>query len=174
MERWEYIVLSHRWSWQSKGDRHHRGLCVEQRPEVKHHHPGPKPDQLCSQLCWGSFALQQKNTLYPGQKYLWWLHVSHICPPVCLASLSQTLVSAQPVGGKWGMEQPGAGLQQGLLKPALPERRVCGSARRGARRCLVHRCYRPGLCPSFLMQSESEKPDKRQKAPSADLQATPR
>lgn len=34
--------------------------------------------------------------------------------------------------------------------------------------------YMPGLCPSFLMQSESEKPDKRQKAPSTDLQTTPR
>lgn len=56
------------------------------------------------------------------------------------------------------MEQPGVRLQQGLLQPALPERRVCESTERGVRRCLVHRSHRPRLS-SLLMKRESEKPE---------------
>lgn len=54
-----------------------------------------------------------------------------------LPACPQTAVSAQVGRETGGKEWPGARLQQGLLKPALPERSVCESTGKGARRCLV-------------------------------------
>lgn len=98
--------------------------------------PSPRADSslaLLTALLSESFCFTAKKPQYlqPGQKYLWGLHVSHIRPPIWFASLPPNSCVSTSGEGK------GGSLQQGPLKTALPERRVCESAGNGARRCLV-------------------------------------